>query len=46
VIGISLADQTLLWQVPVKARPVNTTTPVVDGQTVYVTGQRIGFTLA
>ena len=42
VIGISLADRTLLWQVPFKARPVNTTTPVIDGQTVYVTGQGMG----
>jgi len=42
VIGISLADQTLLWQVPFKARPVNTTTPVIDGQTVYITGQGMG----
>lgn len=42
VIGISVADQTLLWQVPFKARPVNTTTPVIDGQTVYVTGQGMG----
>ncbi|OHB66698.1 MAG: hypothetical protein A2Y76_08825 [Planctomycetes bacterium RBG_13_60_9] len=42
VIGVSLADQTLLWQVPFKARPVNTTTPVIDGQTVFVTGQGMG----
>lgn len=42
VIGVSLADQTLLWQVPFKARPVNATTPVIDGQTVYVTGQGVG----
>lgn len=42
VVGVSLADQTLLWQVPFKARPVNTTTPVIDGQTVYVTGQGMG----
>jgi len=42
VIGVSLADQTLLWHVPFKARPVNTTTPVIDGQTVYVTGQGMG----
>ncbi len=42
VIGVSLVDQTLLWQVPFKARPVNTTTPVIDGQTVYVTGQGMG----
>jgi len=42
VIGVSLADQTLLWQVPFKAKPVNTTTPVIDGQTVFVTGQGMG----
>jgi outer membrane protein assembly factor BamB len=42
VIGVSLADQMLLWQVPFKARPVNTTTPVIDGQTVFVTGQSMG----
>ena len=42
VIGVSLADRTLLWQVPFKARPVNTTTPVIDGQTVFVTGQGMG----
>jgi outer membrane protein assembly factor BamB len=42
VIGVSLADQTLLWQVPFKAKPVNTTTPVIDGQMVYVTGQGMG----
>jgi outer membrane protein assembly factor BamB len=42
VIGVGLADQKLLWQVPFKARPVNTTTPVIDGQTVYVTGQGMG----
>jgi outer membrane protein assembly factor BamB len=41
-IGVSLADRTLLWQVPFKARPVNSTTPVVDGQMVYVTGQNVG----
>jgi outer membrane protein assembly factor BamB len=42
VIGVSLADRTLLWQVPFKAKPVNTTTPVIDGQTVFVTGQGMG----
>jgi len=42
VIGVSLADQTLLWQVPFKARPVNATTPVIDGPMVYVTGQGMG----
>jgi outer membrane protein assembly factor BamB len=40
VIGVSLADQALLWQVPFKARPVNTTTPVIDGQTVYIKSPR------
>jgi outer membrane protein assembly factor BamB len=42
VIGVSLTDRSLLWQVPFKARPVNTTTPVVAGQTVIVTGQGMG----
>ena len=42
VVGISLVDHTLLWQVPFKARPVNATTPVVDGSTVYVTGEGMG----
>jgi outer membrane protein assembly factor BamB len=41
-IGVSLADGTLLWQVPFKSRPVNSTTPVIDGQTVIVTGQGMG----
>lgn len=42
VIGVSLADRALLWQVPFKAKPVNSTTPVIDGQTVIVTGQGMG----
>lgn len=42
VIGVSWTDHALLWQVPVKARPVNSTTPVVDGSTVYVTGESVG----
>ncbi len=42
VIGVSLSDQTLLWSVPFKSRPVNSTTPVIDGQTVYVTGNNMG----
>jgi outer membrane protein assembly factor BamB len=42
VIGVSLADQTLLWDVPFKAKPVNSTTPVIDGRTVFVTGQGMG----
>jgi outer membrane protein assembly factor BamB len=42
VIGVNLSDRTLLWQVPFKSRPVNSTTPVIDGQMVYVTGQGMG----
>jgi len=42
VIGVSLADGTLLWQVPFKSKPVNSTTPVIDGQTAIVTGQGMG----
>ena len=42
VIGVSLAERTLLWQVPFKSRPVNATTPVVDGSTVYVAGEGVG----
>jgi outer membrane protein assembly factor BamB len=42
VIGVSLADQKVLWQVPFKAKPVNATTPVVDGPMVYVTGETVG----
>ncbi|MGE5293323.1 MAG: PQQ-binding-like beta-propeller repeat protein [Solirubrobacterales bacterium] len=42
IIGVSLADRSLLWQVPFKARPVNSTTPIVAGQTVIVTGWEVG----
>jgi outer membrane protein assembly factor BamB len=42
VIGVSLAGHTVLWQVPFKARPVNSTTPIVDGQMVFVTGETVG----
>ncbi len=42
VIGVSLADRSLVWQVPFKARPVNSTTPVVVGRTVIVTGREMG----
>jgi outer membrane protein assembly factor BamB len=42
VIGVSLADRSLLWQTPFKSKPVNSTTPVIDGQTVFVTGQGMG----
>jgi outer membrane protein assembly factor BamB len=42
VVGVSLADHTVLWQVPFKAKPSNSTTPIVDGQTVIVTGDGAG----
>ena len=42
VIGVSLANQALAWQVPFQAKPVNSTTPVIDGQTVFVTGSSAG----
>ncbi len=42
VIGVNLSDKTLLWSVPFKSRPVNSTTPVIDSQTVYLTGQGMG----
>jgi outer membrane protein assembly factor BamB len=42
--GIALADGKILWQVPVQPirRYYNSATPVVDGQTVYCTGQGQG----
>ncbi len=42
VIGLRLADGKLLWQVPFEAAQGNNTTPLVDGQTVYYTGQGKG----
>jgi outer membrane protein assembly factor BamB len=42
VIGVGLADHTVLWQVPFKARPTSSTTPVIDGETVIVTGETFG----
>jgi outer membrane protein assembly factor BamB len=38
LIGVSLADGTLLWEVPFEAERGNNTTPVVDGQTLFLTG--------
>ena len=39
VVGVSLADGKLLWQVPYQAKQGNNTTPVIDGQTMVITGQ-------
>lgn len=44
VVGIDLADGKLLWQLPFAPQGMayNAATPIVDGQTVYVTGQGRG----
>ncbi|RPI01036.1 MAG: hypothetical protein EHM72_07530 [Calditrichaeota bacterium] len=42
VFAVSLQDHSLLWSLPFESRPVNSTTPVIHGQTVYVTGQGMG----
>jgi outer membrane protein assembly factor BamB len=42
VIGLSLADGKLLWQVPFEATQGNNTTPVLDGPTMIYTGQGKG----
>ncbi len=41
-LGVSLADHSLLWQFPFKGNPENSTTPVIDGETVILTGQGKG----
>ena len=44
IVGVALADGKLLWQIPFvpQGRAYNATTPIVDGQTVYVTGSGRG----
>ena len=42
LLALDLSDGKLLWQVPFEAKQGNNTTPVVDGQTVYYTGQGKG----
>lgn len=42
LVGLSLADGKLLWQVPFEATQGNNTTPVIDGSTVIYTGQGKG----
>ncbi len=47
VVGISLADGKLLWQLPAQTGGMgfyNAATPVVDGSTVFITGSGSGFT--
>jgi outer membrane protein assembly factor BamB len=40
VVGVALADGKLLWQIPfaVTGRAYNAATPIIDGQTVIITG--------
>jgi outer membrane protein assembly factor BamB len=44
IVGIATADGKLLWQVaaPAQGRFYNCATPIVDGQTVIITGQGSG----
>lgn len=44
VVGLALADGKLLWQAPFPAQGMayNAATPIVDGDTVYYTGQNRG----
>ena len=42
VVGLSLTNGKLLWQIPFEAAQGNNTTPVIDGQTVIYTGQGKG----
>jgi outer membrane protein assembly factor BamB len=42
LVGLSLSDGKLLWQVPFEAAQGNNTTPIIDGQTVIYTGQGKG----
>jgi outer membrane protein assembly factor BamB len=42
LVGLSLTDGKLLWQVPFEAAQGNNTTPVISGQTVICSGQGKG----
>lgn len=42
LIGLSMSDRKLLWEIPFEAYQGNNTTPIIDGQTVIFTGQRKG----
>lgn len=44
IVGVAVADGKLLWKVatPTQGRFFNSATPIVDGQTIYYTGQGQG----
>jgi outer membrane protein assembly factor BamB len=42
LIGLDLANGTLLWKVPFEAAQGNNTTPIIQGSTVFYTGQGKG----
>ena len=42
MVGLDAADGKLLWQIPFEPSYGNHTTPVVDGNTVFYTGQNKG----
>lgn len=44
IVGVAVADGKLLWQLPfaVSGMGYNAATPIVDGSTVYITGQGRG----
>lgn len=44
IVGVGLTDGKLLWQVsyPVSGMGYNAATPIIDGQTVYISGQSRG----
>jgi outer membrane protein assembly factor BamB len=46
IVGVGVADGRLLWEMPFEARQGNNTTPLVDGTTVYFTGQGKGLVAA
>jgi outer membrane protein assembly factor BamB len=41
LVGIGMADGKLLWQMPFSAGRYNTSTPIVDGQTVICAGRAL-----
>jgi outer membrane protein assembly factor BamB len=41
LVGISVVDGKLLWQLPFSAGRYNTSTPIVDGQTVICSGRAL-----
>jgi outer membrane protein assembly factor BamB len=41
LVGVGVADGKLLWQLPFSAGRYNTSTPIVDGQTVICSGRAL-----